>query len=82
MKKVITASVTYVIQDRTDPNDEVRQLFRTPGKPFELLDSDNIRYGFVDSVEEAEENVREFIVDALGLSGGVALGVVNVVTSE
>lgn len=82
MRKTITASVTYVIQDRTDPDDQNRQDHRDPNKPWELMDSDNFRDAFVDSVEEAEQRVRYLLEDALGLSGGVALGVVDITTEE
>lgn len=74
----ITASVTFVVQDRTDADDENRVLHRNPTKPYELMDSDGFRQDFVSSVDEAEEQVRVTIEDALGLSGGIALGHVSI----
>lgn len=79
MKMTITASVTYVVQDRTDPDDENRK-HRHPSRPFELMDSDNFTSCFVNTVEEAEEQVRKELEEALGLSGGIALGNVDIET--
>lgn len=79
MKKLITASITFVVQDRTDADDENRQ-HRDPGKPFELMDSDNFRDSFADSIDEASLRVREIIENELGLSGGIELRSVDIET--
>ena len=81
MKTTITATVTYVLQDRTDPDDANRQQYRDPDKRFEVMDSDNFLEGFVASEEEAVELVRSVVEEALGLSGGIALGAVEVAKS-
>jgi len=80
MKKTITASVTFVVQDRTDADDENRK-HRNPDKPFELMDPDGYRESFVNTVEEAERLVQQLIENELGLSGGVALGSVQIETN-
>jgi hypothetical protein len=73
MKKLIKATVTYTFQPT--PAD-----VQPPGggrKEFELLDSDGFRDSFHDDLESATARVTENVEDALGLSGGVALGAVT-----
>lgn len=82
MKMVITASVVFVVQDRTDPDDDNRRLHRDPSKLLELMDSDGFRQCFVSTIEEAEESVRQTVEDGLGLSGGVMLGHVSIETKD
>jgi len=82
MKKVIKATVTFVVQDRTDPDDSNRAEHRNPEKPFEVMDSDGFREDFAMSIEEAEEQVRAAVEEALGLSAGVALGHVEIETLD
>jgi hypothetical protein len=82
MKKTITATVTYTLQDRTDPDDANRAEHRNPEKPFEVMDSDGFRETFAASVEEAEEAIAEAVGEALGLSCGVALGTVDIETTD
>ena len=81
MRNVITASVIFVVQDRTDDDDENR-MHRSPSKPLEVMDSDGFRQCFVNTLEEAEDSVRESMEDMLGLSGGVELGAVAIETQE
>ena len=81
MKVAITASVTFVVQDRTDPDDENRHR-RNPSMPFELMDPDNYRQDFVNTLEEAELAVQQEVENSLGLSGGVVLGSVHIETKE
>ncbi len=73
----LTATIKFTVQDRTDADDENRQ-HRSPEKKFELMDSDNFREAFVESVDEAKIIVHDAIVDAFGLSGGIALGSVDI----
>ena len=82
MKKVITVSVTYVVQDRTDPDDADRKQYRNPERALEVMDSDNFRSCFVSTVEEAVSEVRKEVEDALGLSGGVVLGAAEITTEQ
>ena len=82
MNKLITVSVTFVVQDRTDEDDANRQQYRNPEMPFELMDSDNFRESFYNTVEDAAEAAGRVVEDALGLSGGVGLGAVVVTTEE
>lgn len=72
MKKKITASVTFIVQDNELEN----------GKPYELMDPDNFRETFVESVEEAQDYVVNMVEDSLGISGGVVLGHVTIQTED
>lgn len=74
MKKLIKVTVFYTFQET--PAD-----VQPPGggrKEFELLDSDGFRDSFHDTLESATARVTENVEDALGLSGGVALGAVAI----
>lgn len=73
MKKLIKATVTYVLQDAT--------MNSGKGK-YEILDSDGFREDFVNSEADAELAVREAVEDALGLSSGVALGNVSITIED
>lgn len=74
MAKLVKATVNYVVT-QISPQDCER--YAKPAGTFEVLDPDNFREAFVDSEEEGVELVRATLEEALGLSGGVALGNVS-----
>ena len=74
MKKKITASVTFIVQDNSHNIGF--------GKPLELMDPDNFREAFVESVEEAQDEVVKIVEDGLGISGGAVLGHVTIQTEN
>jgi len=75
MAKLINITVTYRMQ-RT--SQEVCEKLGQPLGTIEVLDSDGFRDSFHSTEEEAVARVTEVVEDALGLSGGVALGAVKV----
>lgn len=70
MKKAIKATVVFTVQDNELEN----------GMPYELMDPDNFRCSFVETVKDAEREVIDMVVEALALSGGLALGSVSIET--
>lgn len=79
MAKLIKATVNFVATRAT------KETCDQVGKPYgtiEVMDPDNIRYTFVETMEEAEKAVREYVEDQLGLSGGIALGNVDIETID
>ncbi len=89
MNKKITASVHFLLRDNSttgeDPGSVAGFHMCDQGwhrQPYEVMDPDNFRHSFVDTQEEAEQDVSELVQDAMGLSGGVALGRVDITTTD
>lgn len=74
MKKVIEATITYVLQDATHE--------AAKGRKYEIMDSDGFRQDFVNSEADAILSIREAVEDQMGLSSGVALGNVKIVVLD
>ena len=75
MKKLIKATLNFTMQRASV---EVCEKFSQPLGIIEVLDSDGFRQCFAETEAAAVESVRETLIDELGLSGGIALGTVDV----
>jgi len=79
MAKLIKITVTYKMQRASE---EVCKRFNRPLGSIELLDSDNFRDSFHATEAEAIVAAQTVVEDALGLSGGIALGAVEVEVTD
>ncbi len=75
MVKQIKITINYTMQRITAAVAD--QFAMLPGR-IEVLDADNFRHAFYETEEEAVADIKDTVEDAMGLSGGVALGTVQV----
>jgi len=69
--KTINVTVRFTMQRASNA---VCKQFAQPLGSIEVLDCDGFRHSFYETEEAATTDIKEFIEDALGMSGGVAIG--------